>query len=244
MTFLHLRERLSGGCWTMKAYSFRALGATVILTERWLQRWKKKKEGVCVLLFCFLQPGMKNGVRRCVLGKDPKRELETRQPHWVITHMLISIFVPYKVLTFQIKPSLLLKYLHKSKTNSMECCMHSPLFLLWFTPWTVTPVCLRQGQARLKNAASSDEWMEKRESCVRVCFCCVSWSKAACSSARYSGWRFTYPEGSMKAASRFCLLCFFFSFFFEDLSITAEIGRLRAGHVCELGAAELQWTRT
>lgn len=65
----------------MKAYSFRALGATVISTECQMQCWKKKKEGVCVLLFCFLQPGMKNEVRRCVLGKDPKRELETCQPH-------------------------------------------------------------------------------------------------------------------------------------------------------------------
>lgn len=62
----------------MKAYSFRALGATVILTACWLQRWKKKEEGVCVLLFCFPQPGIKNGVRRCVLGKDPKRASWTR----------------------------------------------------------------------------------------------------------------------------------------------------------------------
>lgn len=50
----------------MKAYSFRALGATVIFTECRMQCWKKKKEGVCVLLRCFLQPGMKNEVRRCV----------------------------------------------------------------------------------------------------------------------------------------------------------------------------------
>lgn len=33
----------------MKAYSFRALGATVILTEHWLRCWKKKG-GLCFVI--------------------------------------------------------------------------------------------------------------------------------------------------------------------------------------------------
>lgn len=221
MTFLHLRERLSGGCWTMKAYSFRALGATVILAEHWLQHWKKKKEGVCVLLFCFLQPGMKNGVRRCVLGKDPKRELETRQPRWVITHMLISIIVPYKVLAFQIKPSLLLKYLHKSKTNSMECCMHSPLFQLCFIPWTVTPVCLRLGWARLKNAVIW-WWMKGAARVVRtrmLLLLLVAQSskhqrlllRADISPTQETVWSLTVASACF---------AFFLFYFFKDLRIT------------------------
>lgn len=56
----------------MKAYSFRALGATVILTEHWLQYWKKKKERVCVLLFCFLQPGMKKWGQEMRAWERPK----------------------------------------------------------------------------------------------------------------------------------------------------------------------------
>lgn len=114
-----------------------------------------------------------------MLGKDPKRELEIRQPLWVTAHILISIFVPYKVLTFQIKPSLLLKYLHKVKQIALSAACILSCSSHTFTLWTVTPVCLRQGWARLRNVISGDEWTEKPESWVCVHLGCSLRSRAA-----------------------------------------------------------------